>query len=240
MLRIAICEDRIEDAFLLRKTLETVQQQLDFEASVELFQRGEDLLIAIQTGQLYHLLLMDIFMDQLDGIQTAKRAKEILPSLQVAFLSSSREFAPEAFELNAIHYLIKPVETDRLRELFERFFERIKIPVKTVEIKTESKTYTFPLHHIQKIQSRNKGIEVYLKGMNQPQRIAIPFIHAEEQLDPQQFLRISRGLLVQMEYISYIDKDVCHFQDGTQALISRRERTEIRKRYNDYLFSKFK
>ncbi len=112
MLRIAICEDRMEDAFLLRKALETVQQQLDFEASVELFQRGEDLLIAIQTGQLYHLLLMDIFMDQLDGIQTAKRAKEILPSLQVAFLSSSREFAPEAFELNAIHYLIKPVEMD--------------------------------------------------------------------------------------------------------------------------------
>ena len=239
MLRIALCEDQIEDAFQLRKALEAVQKQLSFEARIESFRRGEDLLASIRNGEEYQLLLLDIFMDQLNGIQTAQRAKELLPSLQVAFLSSSREFAPEAFELNAIHYLIKPVQEAGVRELFDRFFERSRLPVKTVEICSDSKTYTFPLHLVQKIQSRNKGIEVYLKGVKQPQRIPISFIRVEQQLDPQQFLRISRGLLVQMDYISYIDKDVCRFQDGPEALISRRERTEIRKKYNDYLFRKF-
>lgn len=239
-LRVAVCEDESEDIALLRSLIDPVQEQLFCDGQVDYFTRGEDLLAEIRRGAQYDLLILDIFLDGVNGVDAARNAKVILPEIQIAFLSSSRDFAPEAFEINAIHYLVKPADKTKVEELFRRFFERTKLPLEVLEIKSERKSYKFPLSCIQKIQSNNKGVDVYLQGLEEPQRIPTSFIRVEEQLDPKHFLKVSRGLIVQMEYILCINKDTCRFKDGTEALISRRERANIRQQYNDYLFSNLK
>ncbi len=237
MLQIAICEDSRADLDLLSREINAVTEKLHLRTDMDCFKNGEALITAIKNGSSYDLLLLDIYLDSMNGLETAQAARALLPKVQTAFLTAYKEFALDAFGLDAVHYLLKPVSGQDIDELFRRFFERTHRPPEVLEIDTGKKTYVFPLARVQKIQSNNKGVDIYLQDIPPPQRIPISFIRVEEQLDPKRFLRISRGLLVHNSYIQRIVKNVCYFRDGTSALISRREKNTVRKKYNDYLFS---
>lgn len=236
MLQIAICEDLEEEANGLSASLEALLDKRQLPHVISLFSSGEELIAALECGLQFDLCLLDIYLAGLNGVDAARRVKELAPSIQVAFTTSSREFAVETFDLDAVYYLVKPVTEEKLRTLVERFLRRQKKPVTKLTITTPVKDYVFPLQRVVKIQSNNKGVDIYLHG--EPQRIPLSFVRVEEQLDEERFLRISRGFIVQMDAILRLDGDVCLLKDGTSALISRRERKEIRRRYNDYLFSK--
>lgn len=237
-MKMAVCEDSLSDMNLLKKMIPDALARLNLPIETDYFRSGEELVKAVTGGSSYSLLLLDIYMYSLDGVQAARRIRELLPDVQIAFLTTSQEFMLEAFDLNALHYLVKPVSIQKLEECLDRFCDRIRMPLQTLEIKSEIKTYAFPTMHVQKITSYNKGIDVYLQGAVQPQHIPISFAKAEEQLDSARFLRISRGIIVQISFILCIDRDICRLRDGSEILISRRDKTEIRKKYNDYLFRK--
>lgn len=238
--KIAVCEDNGADIDTLRSAVSVVLKQLCFEDPVDYFDNCEEMLAAIRCGGKYDLLILDIYMEGLNGMDAAQQAKSFLPDVQIAFTTSSRDFAPEAFDINAIHYIVKPVTPQKIEDLFQRFFNRMEKPTLMMKIQSAWKDYNFPLHHVQKIQSSKKGVDVYLNGSTEPQRIPLSFMRTEEQLDPSHFLKVSRGLIVQMDYILCIDKDICRFKDNTEVLISRGARAEIRKKYNDYLFGNLK
>ena len=233
---IAICEDDRKERQELLMFVREAQKQLSFAMDVETFRNGEELLASMRAGKKYELLLLDILMDGMNGIETAREARRLQPGFFLAFITSSREFGAEAFEMDAVHYLVKPVHMDSLLELFRRFFRRSGIPVKMLELKWGSKSLCVPMHRITRIQSSNKGVDVYLQGAGRPQWADVSFSKVEEMLDEEYFLRISRGLLVQMNYILCMEQNVCRFRDGTSSLISRREKKDIRRKYNDFLF----
>ena len=237
MLHIAICEDAPEDILMIQQLLLAETRRSHLQLHTDCFESGEALLSVIQQGASYDLLLLDIYMKQINGIDTAHEIRKLLPGIPLAFLTSSVDHTLEAFDLDALHYLLKPLRQEQVHTLLERFYDRIHRPMDLLEICSERKTYTFALQDVQKIQSCRKGVDIYLTGEAIPKHIAITFKTLEEQIDSAHFLKISRGLLVQMDYISCIDKDVCRFRDGTEALICRRERTKIKEKYNDFLFS---
>lgn len=195
MFQIAICEDSKVDTDLLSQTLAAAANDLRIRARTDYYKNGEELILALKDGASYDLLLLDIFLEQVNGVDTARSARKYLPHVQIAFLTSSRDYALDAYDLDAIHYLMKPVNREKL------------------------------------------GVDIYLSDIAEPQRIPISFIRVEEQLASSSFLRISRGLMVRIGYIRCIDKNVCYFRDGTSALISRREKSIVRKKYNDCLFN---
>lgn len=195
MFQIAICEDSKVDTDLLSQTLAAAANDLRIRARTDYYKNGEELILALKDGASYDLLLLDIFLEQVNGVDTAQSARKYLPHVQITFLTSSRDYALDAYDLDAIHYLMKPVDREKL------------------------------------------GVDIYLSDIAEPQRIPISFIRMEEQLASSSFLRISRGLMVRIGYIRCIDKNVCYFRDGTSALISRREKSIVRKKYNDYLFN---
>lgn len=184
MLRIGICEDEPADLAHLREVMEGVLAELEIAAVTEIYDSGERLLAAIQSGVCYDLLLLDIYMEGLDGIATARQ------------------------------------------------------PVKMVCLENAKDALHLPMQRINKVQSANRGVDIYLEQETQPLFFAATFASTEEKLDPRQFLRLSRGLIVNMAFILSLDGDTCRLKDGTEVLISRREKAEVRRRYNDFMFRK--
>lgn len=238
MLRIGICEDAESDQKSLRSVLGETAASAGLQVEEKFFTSGEDLLERVDAGEKFDLLMLDIYLTGINGIETARQARERLPDVELAFLTISREFAAEAFELDAVHYITKPVREDALRELFLRLMRRGRMPERKMTIQAGTKEYQFPVGHVVKVLSSNKGVDVYLEGESHPRRIAATFSSVEQQLDPSQFLRISRGFVVNMDYIARMDNYNCSLKDGTQVLVSRRQRPDIRRRYNNYLFDR--
>ena len=88
---------------------------------VDCFQDGKALLEAAQKGTAYDLLFCDIYMKEENGIEVAQKLLALSPKTAVVFFTTSREHAVDAFSLEALHYLVKPVSQEDIAEVFRRF-----------------------------------------------------------------------------------------------------------------------
>lgn len=236
MIRCVICEDDANDLRALRRTVEAAARQMKAEVVITSFTRQETLLESVRSGDVYDLLMIKVSSKPVNGLVTAREVHGMLPGIQLVFVSREREWAAEAFDLHALHYLLKPVSEDAMGEMLSRYLARTGNPISMLTLQARSRSFTLPLHRVQKITSSRKGVDVYLSGEGVPRHFNVSFMRVEEQLDPRLFIRISRGLIAKMSFIQEIDRGVCRFKDGTEALLSRSHREEICKRYGEYMF----
>lgn len=236
MIHIAICEDSKEDLAHIKKLVTDIFSTAEEDALITEFVSGEALLASMSAGHIFDLLLLDVYLPGQNGVATAQQARTLQKGIALAFLTVSKEYAVDAYALNALHYLVKPVDVDQMRTLFVRFAERAHQPEKRVVLKAGESIWQFSAKQLRRIQARNKNVELTLLGETTPLRLTATFSSIEAQLDPTQFLTLSRGFMVNMDEIDYMDRDRCRLRDGTETLLSRRNRDAIARRYNDFLF----
>lgn len=239
----AICDDEpLELAEVKELFSQALKELYRDDIKIAVYFSGESLLKAVQNGAQPDLAILDIYMTGQDGIETARCLREFLPKVSVAFLTTSREHAVDAFELDALHYLVKPVTLDKIRTLLDRFLSRNLqtaqvSPVLTFTCGQEKRR--FPINQIRYITSRDRGILLYLTEQKRSYWLSCPFRQAIERLagNPD-FLQISRSCIINLNAVLYIGRENCHMKDGACLSISRRERQTVQNCYNDFLFRK--
>lgn len=113
MLKLCICDDDPGDLERLETfTGEFFRSRPDVPATVETFHSPYDLLERLEEKGGFDLYLLDILMPHMSGLELARKIRERGETAQILFLTSSREFALDAFSVNAAGYLLKPVERD--------------------------------------------------------------------------------------------------------------------------------
>lgn len=235
---IYICEDQREEASALQTCLEEVSAELFGGCSTKAFSTGEALIRAVESGACPALVVLDIYVAGMSGIETGRRLRALQPDLPLAFLTVSREFAVDAFELNALHYIVKPVTPDKVRALLQRLPPPPEQTARMLELPYYGKTARFPLNDISKIISKSRGVEVHVPGRSAAW-LPCQFQRAAELLAQEpDFLLLSRGCMVNLSHVQGIDYDVCYLKNGEQLPVSRRERSAVETRYNDFLFRK--
>ena len=108
MLRLAICDDRTEDRERLCRLLKEYGQYNNLELTVDQWSTGEDFLLSFAPGR-YQLVFLDIYMKQINGVETARTIREQDEDCAIVFVTTSPEHAVEGFSVNALHYLLKPL-----------------------------------------------------------------------------------------------------------------------------------
>ena len=113
-MRVLIADDNATSRKLLKHLIKTVPNvQIVGEAI-----NGEDLISKVMMEK-PDIALVDIDMPLLNGMEAVKSCKKIVPSLQVIFITGHEEYALEAFGVNAIDYIVKPIDRDRLYAALE-------------------------------------------------------------------------------------------------------------------------
>ena len=182
-MKIIVCDDVKEDREELRQKVEKIWPH----TQVEEISSGEELLGNIRRGESYDLIFLDIYMDSVSGIDAGKWIHDNFPEMNMVFVSSSRDFGPELFQINAMHYLLKPYGLEELKEVKRRLLQR-----------------------------REKDAVIRLDD---------------------RFLRINRGVVVNMDAVEKMNSDSCEIA-GLTFMLSRKTRHESRKKYNDFLFQR--
>lgn len=119
-IKIAVCDDSFFDREINKLYIEDYMLQKGFETEIQTFSSGTELLNTDLTQ--FSLIFLDIYMDGINGIETAKTINKINPGIKIVFCSSSPEFAAESFEVEAYHYFIKPMRRDRFQNLMDELF----------------------------------------------------------------------------------------------------------------------
>ncbi|MDD2413699.1 MAG: LytTR family DNA-binding domain-containing protein [Eubacteriaceae bacterium] len=165
MLQIAVCDDTPEDLSIIMQQTKKYLSVHGLEANVEGFSHPDALLTASEK-KLFHLYLLDIVMPMMNGIEVGRMLRKHHNGAQIIYLTTSDEFAVEAFSLQAVHYLIKPFTGKKLDDALQRAIDNLSSPgSKGLVIRTEAgELRTVNVDAIQYIESRCHTQQVHFKN----------------------------------------------------------------------------
>lgn len=222
-LRVVIADDERPARSFLRNILDNFE---DVETVGEAENGAEAVELIKQTKP--DLALLDLQMPEVSGLEIVKLlSKSQLPL--VAFVTAYDEFAVQAFELNAIDYLLKPIEKARLRETLNRASERLeqadfrerestnlqaavesyekhssKNPLERIPIRTRDEILLLPVPEIASIVADGELLHITTLR-NEKYTINFRLKDIEARIDPNNFVRLSRGVLVNTNAIAKIN-----------------------------------
>ena len=237
-MQIALCEDNAAEAQMLQEYIETVMAEWGYTAQVVRFLNGEDLLHEIEKNIRFSILFLDIYMDALSGIDTACTVRERGENMPIIFVTTSREFAIEGFRLGAVHYIIKPITLDDVRQALGRCTEVLREQARRINVKMEDRTPRSILaRDIHYAEIYDKRCILHLAGEDIATRLSLAEL--EEMLDGNEnFIRCHRCYLVNLQHVRCIEGRDFVLHNGRRAMIAQRDTVRVRRIYGDYLFRK--
>lgn len=228
-IRIAVCEDLKTDREKVITLLSSYLDQNNLYAEIDEFESGEAFLEADITH--YSLVFMDIFMGKLNGMETAREIVRKNHKIQIVFVSSSIDFAAEAFNIEALHYIVKPIEKVQLYSVLDKFFESF-YSMRTVEVKVGRMEESIYLSDILYIEARGKKTLIHMKTgvLEASQSLS----EMQQILPAGDFCMPIRWALVSMREITSMPSDKLKLSDQTEIPISRGKREEIKNAFADF------
>lgn len=110
MIRIAICDDLIADIEALKTHILQYAKENSLQINIMAYSTPSEILTALKRADTYDILFLDIYMESLNGIDLARHIRQQGIKSRIIFFSTSNEHALAAFGVNAIQYLVKPVD----------------------------------------------------------------------------------------------------------------------------------
>lgn len=237
MLKVSICDDSQKTVEIYSKLISRCAEtnQLDIELSC--FSSGEALLFyLIDSPERLDIIYLDILMGKTDGMETARKLRENKCSAQIIFLTSCEDYVYDAFDVNAIQYMLKDETTV---EKFERVFLRA---VQTASQKEEEVfVYKFdteqciiPIRQISYFEIWKRIVTVHYE-LNQIAKFYSSMGQLEEQLKNKGFVRVHRAYMVQLSYIYKFDRQKLILKNGSTIPIGITYQQELKQIFSDYI-----
>lgn len=216
MIQIAVCED---DPVLLDQLAVQVKGILDRHSIIyhlELFSNGG----AVLSRDAFDILLLDIAMKPVDGLTLARKLRERGEEGRIIFITAYREYAIEAYDVQAFHYLLKPVEEEKLEGLLLKLCASLEGERQhAIAVRQGTSVRRVPLDQIRYLEVLDRKIYVHM------QEETIPFYGRLEALEPElpeQFFRCHRSYIVNLGHVRRYDRGEVQLDSGEAVPLSKR------------------
>jgi len=235
--RIALIDDdRAQIEALSRLVLAEVSNSGYPASKIEAFDSGEAFLAKWQPGA-YDIMILDIFMDGLSGVDVARKIREADDTVRLVFCTTSNEFASESYEVNAQYYLHKPVTQEGIAAMFRRL---------NLDVLEKMKIVTLPDGHpilifnILFTDYYNHVVTLYVKG-EEPYRIRMSQAELEALLLPYgYFFSPVKGIIINFHEVVKMTEEDFILSSGNVIHITRRKYKEAKDAYTRFRFDKMR
>lgn len=238
-MRIALIDD---DATILQRLSELISQELssfgDLTHQIHTYNSGESFLAEWHQG-CFDLIILDIYMkeDGLLGIDVAHKIRETDDSVNLAFCTTSNEFAAESYEVEAKFYLQKPISEMGIKKMLKRMnledmeLNRIITLPGGKAIRLRSILYTEYSNHNVTIYFKDKTTYRFRFSQKEMEDLLIPYGY---------FCNPNKGLIVNFYEVMRISEEMLILTNGESLPISRRKLKDIKDAYTKFYFIKMR
>lgn len=233
--KIIVCDDAADDITLLSDALYTYDPSFEITA----FTSAETMISEItNSGLAFDILFLDIYMPGINGILAAQRIRAERKDLKIIFVSSSKEHYPQAYEVFAFNYILKPFDQERLYAVLDRALDELgRESACKISFSYKSASYSVDCHDILYIESRDKLLLFHLADGNVLQTYR-RLDEALKQLPEQSFIRCHQSFIVNISHVTEMGEN--YFRLGQVMIgISRKYLKQAKDQYYAYLFSQF-
>lgn len=242
MLYIGICDDDEQFTGNLEMAVLEMAHNLETEIKTDVFWNGESLVNDIcKNGHRYDLLFLDIEMKDMNGIETAKKIREVDGSVLLVYITSHQEYAIEAYEVLPFRFLMKPLNYDIFRKYLLQAYTKLKAGKFYYEYKYGREYYKILIEDIYYFESNRRVIMIRNKyGKELKYYDKLNQIEKKLRDTSANFWRIHQSYLVNVRYIIKKAYDEIELVDGTILMISEDRRKEISEKYFDLIMEENK
>ncbi len=214
---VAICDDSGADAEYVKKILTSWADRRQIELRLELFSSGESFLFQYAENKCWDMLLLDIEMCNLDGVTLAKQIRRDNKTVQIIFITGYSDYIAEGYEVEALHYLMKPVSGDKLFAVLDRALEKLGQNERCLNLEISGEMVRIPFYEIRYLDVQLNYVTVHAKGDHTVKRTLGEF---EKELDSR-FTRVGRSMILNLKYIQRVTKTEVRLTDGTVLPLPR-------------------
>lgn len=219
MIRIGICDD--SSAFLYQtKFLIDHWDNCPHNIATELFEDGDALILA-HSKRPFDIVLLDVVMPLLNGIDTAKELREKDKNLKIVFLTSSAEFAVESYTVKASNYLLKPIEPDKLFSCLGELISEIQRNSKYITVKGIDSTHRIALSDLEYVEAQGKYIIFSMAGNRMAKSLEPLYPYENILVLEDGFYKCHRSYIVNIHHIDSYSHSEIVMRSGYRIPISR-------------------
>lgn len=234
LLNIVICENDINDQEFINKNVIKILDDLKIEYEIKIYNSGERLIEAYKNDA--DIILMDIQMDGIDGMETAREIRKVDDKVEIIFITSFVEYALEGYEVKAYRYLLKPVKYDDLKTSLINCLNDINLLKKSIVIKEGDARVKLSLKDIMYIEVQRNDITVHtLNGIYETKGTMSNF---ESEINSDTFIRCHKSYLVNLEYIKSVKRYTAMLENDEEVPLSRNKYKEIKDKFFDLIEDK--
>ena len=235
-MNIALIDDMPQALTHTQELIQQFSSSCNMDFSITCYSSSEELL-ADFTPHKYALLFIDIYMDGLTGIEAAQQIRRQDDSCLIVFLTSSNDHFPQAFHCHAFDYLQKPVTQEDISRVLRDALRLLQAEIQYLEFTCSRQAIRIPYTEIVSILSDDhRTIITDHKGNRYDPLIGFSKLTSSLE-NESRFCLINRGILVNMDYISSFDNNLCVLSGDQRLPVSMRKLSKVRQQWKDYTFS---
>lgn len=219
-MRIGLCEDDPTQLAYVNDLIVKWAQNKKYHIQTHLYQSGEEILFEHTDCFPFELLILDIHMDKINGMELARKVRIIDKELSILFLTGQPEYVYEGYEVGAFRYLLKPIKEEQLFNSLDEIYDKcIKQVNKCYIFQYSGETIKLWFKDIMYIESYGHYIKLFTTNKIYEWKYSLGKIMKE--LEDKQFCSPHRSYLLNLCYVETIEKTECTLTTGIKIPISR-------------------
>ena len=228
MFQLALCEDDPIFYDTQSKACRTILEKLNVEHQIHIFSNSADFITAFITQQQrFDMILLDIVMNGVDGMELARQIRHFDEDAAIVFISSYDKFAIQGYDVKALHYLMKPVDTQLLENLIKSVYAE-KFLNDVLIIKSGEHHIRVPIKEIVCLEIVKTKRRVEITLMDRSVFYSGKLLDILNELPKGQFIRCYQSCAVNVRNIREINRRNAIAVNGKEIPISRTFRNEIK------------
>jgi Response regulator of the LytR/AlgR family len=213
----AICDDDSVQRDYLTQAVNKWSADNNFTINITCFPSAEAFLFQYSDEKSYDILLLDIEMGEISGVQLAHNVRKDNKEVQIIFVTGYMEYIADGYEVEALHYLLKPVTEDKLFAVLDRAVVKLKRNERAIILDLGYESVRVPLYEIRYAEVQRNYVTVYADNNY---TIKTTLNDIEKQLDDN-FYRAGRSYIVNLKYIRRVTKTEIHLSNGAVIPLPR-------------------
>jgi len=215
-MKITICEDNPIQSELMQKLVGEWSFKNKIPLDVDTYHSAESFLFSMSEKDPADILLLDIEMDEMTGVELAKKLRKDNNDVIIIFLTAIKEYVFEGYEVDALNYILKPVNKGSLFNSLDKAVKKIDSEKDNYLVLNKTKVSQKDIVYLEAL---SHYIHVYtVDGMH---KVKCSLSQILGELDSETFVQCHRSYIVGLRHVSSILKDEMLLEDGCRVPVSR-------------------
>lgn len=218
-MRICLVDDDSSQLEYFKMIIDKWSNLHNTSVDVELYHSSEEMLFENPESYPFDMIILDIQMGKISGIELSKRIRETDTSVIIAFVSGVSDYVFEGYEVQAIRYILKPIKEEQVFELLDAVLSKNVKDEKFIILSVLGEKRKIKYDDIIYIESMGHYVVIHLIKEEIDYKYNISNLLSE--LSEHNFVRTHRSYIVNLKYIDRITKDKCCLSNNITIPLSR-------------------